>query len=405
MQTLLDNQKKAIAKLQKYKVGALFMEPGTGKTRAVIELVKSVKDIDYVCYLAPYRTIKADNYNDGIIAEVEKWGGFNCDCEFTGIESFSNSDRIYLDVYSKLEKVKKPFLILDESLKIKNQNAKRTKRLLQLSKLVDYKLILNGTPVSKNLLDVWSQMEFLSSKILNMGSAEYKNTFVEYTTITKRLGSKSIKKEFINKYHNIDYLYSLINPFVFDAKLDIDQNKQYIEINFDLTKEEKDKHEYIKENYLNDEFLAMNNNNIFLQITQKLQHNYSNTDDKYKIVNKLLYENPNENFIIYAKYIDTQEALTDAYPDCLILSYQKHSYGLNLQNYNRVIFWDKVWDYALIDQAEHRIYRTGQTQDCVFYSLTGNVGLEKMISKNVAKKQDILAYFKKKSVKQLMEKL
>ncbi|WP_261983768.1 hypothetical protein, partial [Listeria seeligeri] len=34
---LLDNQKLALEKLQKYNVGALFMKPGAGKTRVACE--------------------------------------------------------------------------------------------------------------------------------------------------------------------------------------------------------------------------------------------------------------------------------------------------------------------------------------------------------------------------------
>ncbi|EGQ0551482.1 DEAD/DEAH box helicase family protein, partial [Listeria monocytogenes] len=40
--TLLDNQKQALIKLKKYKVGALFMKPGSGKTRVACELINDV---------------------------------------------------------------------------------------------------------------------------------------------------------------------------------------------------------------------------------------------------------------------------------------------------------------------------------------------------------------------------
>lgn len=42
-------------------------------------------------------------------------------------------------------------------------------------------------------------MEFLSPLILNMSDAEFKNTFCDYTTITKRFGShKSYSREKIH---------------------------------------------------------------------------------------------------------------------------------------------------------------------------------------------------------------
>ncbi len=393
----LPQQNKGVNKLKKYKVGALFMEPGTGKTLTAYNLIKSVTTIDYVLWLTPFQT------KDNLLVEINKCGGI-INLQIEGIESLSNSDRLYLELISKLDKAKNPFIIVDESLKIKNVDAKRTQRIITLGKYAEYKLILNGTPVSRNLLDLWSQMEFLSTKILKMSYAQFKNTFVEYVTITKKLNNRQITKEFINKYHNIDYLYDLISPYVFDAKLELNKRKQYINVNYSLTETELEEHNTIKEKYLDDENMVFKNNNIFLEITQKLQHNYSCSPEKFEIVSKLLSESK-EKFIIFAKYISTQEELKKRYPNTKILSWQKHAFGLNLQKYNRIIFFDKVWDYALRDQAEHRVYRLGQKEDCVFYELTGNVGLEDMINNNISKKQNLLDYFKTKSVKELMTKL
>ena len=104
--------------------------------------------------------------------------------------------------------------------------------------------------------------------------------------------------------------------------------------------------------------------------------------------------------MIFAKYIDTQQDLKELFPKVKILSYQKHSFGLNLQNYNCIIFFDKIWDYALREQAERRIYRTGQNKDCIFYDLTANVGLDKMIDTNILKKANMLQEFKKLSLEE-----
>jgi len=392
------SQKEAITKLQKQRVGALFMEPGTGKTLTAYNLVKSVPDVDYILWLTPFQT------KTNLKIEIDKCGDLS-NLDIIGIESLSNSDNLYLNLTSELKNARNPFIIVDESLKIKNEDAKRTQRIIELSKLAEYKLILNGTPLSRNLLDLWSQMEFLSWKVLKMNYKQFKNTFVEYTTITKRIGYKSFSKEFINKYHNVDYLFTLIKPFVYEAKLELNKNKQYIDISYELSKEELEEHNFIKEKYLDDDAMEMRNNNIFLEITQKLQHNYSCSPEKFQITKKLLKANPNEKFIIFAKYIDTQQELKEYFPNCKILSWQKHAFGLNLQEYNRIIFFDKTWDYALRDQAEHRVYRLGQTEDCIFYDLTGNVGLESLINQNINKKQRLLDYFKNKSVKELMTKL
>ena len=55
---LLPQQYDAKEHLQEWKVGALFMEPGTGKTRVACELVNEVQDIDLVVWIGPLRTIR-----------------------------------------------------------------------------------------------------------------------------------------------------------------------------------------------------------------------------------------------------------------------------------------------------------------------------------------------------------
>ena len=84
---------------------------------------------------------------------------------------------------------------------------------------------------------------------------------------------------------------------------------------------------------------------------------------------------------------------------------QKESLGLNLQQYRYTIFFDKVWDYALILQASRRTFRTGQEQDCHYFELTGDVGLERLIDKNISKKVSMSEYLKKVTKDELKKEL
>ena len=398
MTALLDNQLNAISKLQKLKVGALFMEPGTGKTRSAFEIIKSIPGNPYILWLTPFLT--KQNLQD----ELTKWGGL--DCEIVGIETISSSDRTYLQLFRKLEVAWNSVVIVDESLKIKNWDAKRTRRIIELGKIAEYRLVLNGTPISRNLLDAWAQFEFLSPKILNMGQAEYKNTFCEYTRITKRFGgNKTYTKEYINKYHNVDYLYSLIQPYVFECDLSLEIGKQYIDIDFKIEAEIMKEYQMLKEKYLDNEKLQMMNNNIFLELTMKMQHLYTNAEQKFEILDRFLKENNPQKILIYRKYLDAEEAIKKRYPNIRVLSIQSEAFGLNLQAYDTIIMWDKVWDYALVKQMEHRIWRTGQTNVCRFINLNGNVGLEQLIINNINKKQNLLDYFKTKALKEAIKEL
>lgn len=394
---LLDNQTKAINKLNAYKVGALFMEPGTGKTLAAYELIKSVDECDYVLWLTPFRT------KDNLQNELDKYGVRHIRIE--GIESLSNSTRVMLELYTELEKSSCPFIVVDESLKIKNWSAKRTQRIIELGKLAEYKLILNGTPLSRNILDIWAQMEFLSPRILNMGVAEFKNTFCEYTRVKKKIGNKVFTKEWISKYHNVDYLYSLIRHYVYECDLELDLKQQYIELPYEIEKDIKEEYFFLKNIYLNNEDMKWKDQNLFLEMTQKMQHLYACAEEKFNRLSEIIKSYPLENIIVFTKYISSREEIKKRFPDLTVLSYGKHTFGLNLQDKYVTVYFDKTWDYAQREQTERRTYRTGQQHDCVYYDLKGDVGLENMIDKNVTNKQNLLNYFKKVSLEQLINEL
>ena len=398
----LQQQTDAKRHLAEWKVGALFMEAGTGKTKVAVDIVNA-SPCDFVLWVGPLQTIRQGH----VPAEVANQGGFKMPVTYVGVESISGSDRIYLNTVEDLKSYEKPFVVVDESLKIKNAEAKRTKRLLEIGKIVEYKLILNGTPLSRNLLDLWSQMEFLSPLILNMSLAQFKNTFCEWTRVTKTNGWRTYSKEFITGYENVDYLYSLIRHYVFKADLKLGISQHYRSKAYYIDEDSRKEYARIKEIFLDDEMLEWRNNNIFLEMTQKMQHAYCCTGDKIDQVKSILAEEEVEpsKTIIFCKFIKSRELCERLFPECLVLSYQKDSLGLNLQEYNVTIYFDKVWDFALRTQSTRRTFRTGQERDCLYYDLTGDVGLERLIDRNIGKKVKMSEYFKKATKKQLKKDL
>jgi len=379
---LLDRQIDAVKKLEKLKVGALFMRPGTGKTRTAIELVNSSK-ADFVLWLTPFQT------KTNLHEELSKWG-IKKPVRVEGVESLSNSDRLFLELIDELKSKKHVFIVMDESLKIKNEHAKRTERVLELSKFSEYRLVLNGTPLSRNLLDLWSQMEFLSPKILQMGKQQFKQTFAVYVRYRRRdiYGNFSRWIEIIKHYTNLKYLYSLIDPYVFDADLELDKRKQYVMIDYQIN-ERLDDYMTIRDDFL--QALEFGDQDGYIKVTQAMQHSYCDEPGKIDAIKDIV----DDNTIIFTKFIKSRDLVIKNFPKAKVLTYGKGSYGLNLQKYNKIIFFDKTFDYAQRDQAEHRIYRVGQQSDVIYYDLTGDVNLEKTIDKNIDKKADLLVEFKK----------
>lgn len=378
---LNDSQRRAIHKLEKLRVGALFMEPGTGKTRTAIELINS-SSADFVLWIVPFQT------KQNLENELKKWG-LTQKYRIEGVESLSNSDRLYMELLNQLKNYQKVFMVVDESLKIKNRRAKRSKRVLELGKQSYYRLILNGTPLSRNILDLWEQMEFLSPLILKMNFYEYKYKFCEYSKTTDNAGNP---REYVSGYANVKYLYSLIEPYVFDAKLNlkIAENEKRVEYWID----DPSDYQKLKRKLLSD-ISSLGDYDVF-GIMQKMQQSYSLDEQKLYTVDHLVKELKQPS-IIFTKYVRTKQVLTERYSKCLVLTYGKGALGLNLQEYKNIIFFDKTWDYAQLEQAKRRIYRLGQSEDVRYYFLDGDVGLEAMINGCIAKKTTMLQDFKRAS--------
>ena len=398
MNDLTQQQQAAIEHLNEWRVGALFMEPGTGKTRAAMALANSTPATD-VFWVGPLLTL------DAIRQEAEKWGGFTMTAHYYGVESLSGSDRIYMELLNGVEGAQVPMVIVDESLKVKNAEAKRTRRILEVGKRAEWKLVLNGTPVSRNLLDMWPQMEFLSPKILGMSLTEYKNTFTKWTRVTKRIGMRSYTKEYVTGMENVDYLHSLIRHYVYECDLRLNITQKWHDVPYCITDASRERYNDIKDDYLSDETLEWKNNNIFLAMTTEMQVAYTIDDGKMEAVSRLLQDMPLDETIIFCRFIVAQEECRKRWPKVTVLSMQKESLGLNLQAYRHTIFFDRVWDYALLLQASRRTYRTGQEQDCHYYELTGNVGLEHMMAENIKKKVSMSEYLKKITKEELYERL
>lgn len=366
------------------------MEMGTGKTKVALDLINSKSNkIDYILWICPF-SIKNE-----IIKERDKWYPA-MKIDVVGCETIGSSDRTYLEILKRVT-TSKTFIVVDESLKIKNINAKRTRRIIEFGGYAQYKLILNGTPITKNVIDLWAQMEFLSPKILKMSFNQFKNTYCEYY-IRGRL------KGMVKKQHNIEHLISLIEPYIFDCDLDIEAKKMYYNYFYDV-----DMFQYSS---LKNELLECITNIDFFVLTTKLQQFY--TTYKEEMLKELLGQ-INDQVIIFVKYLDSipagankivgdmntkeRKQVIDKFERGdfkeLYITYGCGSYGLNLQFCRNIIFAEHCFDYSQRIQAEARIYRIGQNYDVNYYNLWCNVGLEKMIQSSLNKKSNLLNEIKK----------
>jgi len=173
--------------LRKLKRGALFLEMGTGKTKVVIDVLAWLLlggKIEKILYIAPNSTL------ENIQGEFEKHSPVDFSISIIRgtkkkrlalLDMGSQIDIInYEGLYSVFPKIwsnNYDVVICDESSKIKNPRARRSKLAHKLGERVDYKYILTGTPISQSPIDIFSQYKFLDPTIFGFSYVLFRNEY------------------------------------------------------------------------------------------------------------------------------------------------------------------------------------------------------------------------------------
>ena len=393
---LTKNQKQAFDKFKRLKVGALFMKQGTGKTKVALELIKTT-DSNLVLFFCPFST--KDNLQD----EINKWT-LDIDYKIIGYETLSSSDKTYIELLEEIEN-KKLFIVADESIFIKNDDTKRYKRIISIAKMSDYRLILNGTPLTKNEWDIYNQMNFLSEKIIGMSKQEFLNVF--FKKISYKKAGKRPKEFYKLSDVNIDYLHKLIAPYIFECDFIFDKNEEIKHIRIIASEEAQESYNRKKQQLLN----SISKGESIIDQFQNLA--YSCFNDEKRHVEIAEYIKKENQIIVFCTLVseainianqlncylitgDTplneRSEIKEKFKNdskALVMTLGTGAYGLNLQFCNKVAFSSITFDYAKTEQAISRIKRIGQQNDIEYTYFTSNLGIFNMIFENNEKKKSL----------------
>jgi SNF2 family DNA or RNA helicase len=152
----------------------------------------------------------------------------------------------------------KVLMVVDESSRIKNPYAIRTKKAIRLGRQATARRILNGTPITKAPTDLFSQFEFLDHALL--GTSSYRAFVSEFSVLLPDDDDKmrAIKRKMVRSpelpqivakdangnpmYRNLDKLTNLIAPHCYRVTkaecLDLPP-KVYQAIDFELSTEQR----------------------------------------------------------------------------------------------------------------------------------------------------------------------
>jgi len=424
---LMPWQQAAVRKLKPTRVGGLFMEMGTGKTRTIIEIVRQrARKIDRVVWFCPVslkETVRLEIlkhtdcqdiyvFDDRTTAETvprdARW-------IIVGLESLSSSDRVTFAVHEII--TDKTFVILDESSYIKGHKSIRTARATLLAEKARYRFVLTGTPISQGVEDLFAQMKFLSPKILGYHSW--------YTFARNHLEYSERYPGLIVASHNTDQIAAKIAPYVYQvtkAECMALPGKNYQTKYCRLTGEQQGAYEAAKAEILDmidclEEFKPYTIFRLFNVLQQIVsgfwnrricKHGRLSPEDRFEFLTfkdnrlKTLLEvigavPDGEKVIVWAKYrydinrivgrlreeygsdsvavftgdtpIPDRQREVDRFrgPAQFFVSTQScGGHGLTLNEARHVVFYSNSFKYSERLQAEDRCYRLGQEHEVTY---------------------------------------
>ena len=471
----MTHQLQAVRQMVGRSTYALFMEQGTGKTWTLLadaERLYAKGTIDTVLVVAPNGVhtnwIKREiptHMEGNIIARYWRSGASQKhlrtleDLFFIRPEGQSNPLRILAvnidalvtkkgyDFCERFLLTGKPLIILDESSRIKNPDAARTKALMRLRRFANGARIASGTPVTNSPVDVFAQMEFLESGLL--GTTSYRAFVAEYADVlpaTHPLMQNMVRRNPRTAYaqivarnadgsprwRNLDKLQKLLEPHSFRVLkkdcLDLPE-KIYKTITFELDAAQHKAYEKMVEEQrieLDDRTELPVSELAALIKLQQITSGFVNTPMGIRYVSEdnprlktLLdaIEDVEGKFIVWARFREELQAISDALGDAGITHVQYHGgvsredreaavdgfqngdvrvfvgqpqsggIGLTLTAAETVFYFSNDFNLETRLQSEDRAHRIGTRRNVVYIDIAAEDTIDEQITRNLQRKK------------------
>lgn len=441
------------------------MDMGTGKTRTAIDIalrrVGRIKRVVWFTLVSLKETVQYEikKHTTASDSDIYMFDDKTTDITLPeaawyiiGLESLSGSTRVMLAANVAI--TEDSMVIVDESNYIKGNFAKRTRRVTTLACKARYRLILTGTPISQGVQDLYSQMYFLSPKILGYNSwYSFARNHLEYSD--KYLGQ-------IVAAHNTEWLAAKIAPYTYQVTKDECLNlPEKLHENYCcfLSNEQIEQYSLAKKEF-EEEMLRMDDGRQFLPSLPifklftglqsivcgfvgrangvlALKHNRL-----HLLTTALAAISPGEHVVVWAKYHFCREEISEAIQDRPVYQYhgrvnerQRHhelqrwrknggmliatqdagGHGLDLTDACQVIFYANGFKYSTRIQAEDRFHRIGQTRPVTYIDLWADCGIERRIENAIIRKGNAVEDFRREvdavkterkgAIKKLLERL
>lgn len=334
-------------------------------------------------------------------------------------------------IFEALLEYNADMVIADESQRIKTHNAQQSKAMHHIGDKAKYKLILSGTPVQNNAIDIWSQYRFLNPSVFGENFYAFKNKY-------------AIMGGFNNKqiigYRDLDNLirkeYSIAYRVTKEEALDLPE-QTFITRNIPLEGKAKVLYQQIKR----DSYAELDNGRqvtaaqvltkllrlqqftggfiqpddgmkpeyVFdgkLQALEDIIDDYVNGEGKklvifcrfrpeISLITQLIEKKKIRYQAIYGDVkIDDRGPIVEDFqnnPDTKIFLAQIDTAGLGitLTAADTCVYYSANFNYAAYSQSLARIHRIGQRNVCTYIHLVVEHTIDAQIYKALSKKEDL----------------
>ena len=437
------HQVEAIEYISNRVTVPLFDEQGLGKTKIVIEALCNNMEqgiIDGALIICKKHLI--GNWKDEIETHshlkyiVLRGSANEKGLKFMGYSHFYIIN--YESVIGEVErlkmflKIRKMAIVLDESHKIKNPNAKTTNAILGLKDLAKKRIIITGTPIANKPLDLWAQFYFLDNGNL-LG-----NSFKKF----EKMYSINLKSDYLpeqkDRFNNLREI--ILSNSIRRLKEDVLElpEKIYIEKYVQLEGQQKKiynqlkKELYIEITNIDGEKIIDKSDELLKKLLRLAQiasnpflidKAYNETPAKFPLLDTLIESilEQKEKVIVWSCFVDNIRVLYKRYKKfgslmlygdipiekrgeivkqfrnndgfmILIANPAAAREGLTLTSANNAIYLDRNFNLADYLQSQDRIHRISQTKECKIYKLIAKNTIDEYIDEIIYKKHKLAEY-------------
>lgn len=334
-------------------------------------------------------------------------------------------------IFEALQEWAPDMIIADESQRIKSHDAAQSKAMHKLGDAAKYKLILSGTPVQNNAIDIYSQYRFLDPSVFGTNFYTFRNRYAILGGFQKHqiVGYRDLD-QLIKKEHSIAYRVTkeealdlpeqtFITRYIkFDAK----DKQMYDRLKRDSFAELENGGQVTAPTVLTKLLRLQQFTGGFIQPDEGAKPEFI-FDGKINALDDILEDyviETGKKLVIFCRFrpeIDLIQALLkkkkiqfqSIYGDIkiedrgpIVADFQNNpdtkvflaqidtaGLGITLTAADTCVYYSENFNYAAYSQSLARIHRIGQRNTCTYIHLVVERTIDEEVLKALARKEDL----------------